>query len=50
MACFELKDKQDQYFRKIVGINKLVFNEILNLLSDHKNLKKPLVEDHIKCQ
>ncbi len=27
MTYFELKDKSDQYFRKIVGINKLVFNE-----------------------
>ncbi|WP_342261668.1 hypothetical protein [Spiroplasma endosymbiont of Notiophilus biguttatus] len=32
MTYFELKDKSDQYFRKIVGINKLVFNEILNIL------------------
>ncbi|WP_425382747.1 transposase family protein [Spiroplasma endosymbiont of Melieria omissa] len=39
MTYFELKDKPDQYFRKIVGINKLVFNEILNILLDHQNLK-----------
>ncbi|WP_425382372.1 hypothetical protein [Spiroplasma endosymbiont of Melieria omissa] len=39
MTYFELKDKPDQYFRKIVGINKLVFNEILNILLDHQNLR-----------
>ncbi|WP_342217827.1 transposase family protein [Spiroplasma endosymbiont of Amphimallon solstitiale] len=39
MTYFELKDKSDQYFRKIVGINKLVFNEILNILLDHQKLK-----------
>ncbi len=32
MIYFVLKDKPDQYFRKIVGINKLVFNKILNIL------------------
>ncbi|WP_425382644.1 hypothetical protein [Spiroplasma endosymbiont of Melieria omissa] len=37
MTYFELKDKPDQYFRKIAGINKLVFNEILNILLDHQN-------------
>ncbi|WP_342260569.1 transposase family protein [Spiroplasma endosymbiont of Notiophilus biguttatus] len=39
MTYFELKDKSDQYFRKIVGINKLVFNEILNILLEHQKLK-----------
>lgn len=39
MTYFELKDKSDEYFRKIVGINKLVFNEILNILLEHKKLK-----------
>ncbi len=39
MTYFVLKDKLDQYFRKIVGINKLVFNEILNILLKNKNLK-----------
>lgn len=32
MTYFVLKNKPDQYFPKIVGINKLVFNKILNIL------------------
>ncbi len=36
MTYFELKDKSDQYFRKIVGINKLVFNEIYEILNIFK--------------
>lgn len=39
MTYFELKDKSDQDFRKIVGINKLSFNEILNILLKHQKLK-----------